>query len=128
LAKIKSAHVPHTTGTVVAIAEVLTHPVTLSIHLAKTVMALVVYVGTVVLQGPVATVAHSKVVPAPQPVALIVPTVDGHIFSVIVMVGAAGLVHVPGTVVITDDVGLAVVPSRSQRHLVSIPCAGPVCA
>ncbi|MBK8626581.1 MAG: hypothetical protein IPN86_13740 [Saprospiraceae bacterium] len=69
----------HTKGAVVAIVAVLTHPVPLSMHLANTVNALVVYVGIVVLHGPPALVAHSSVVPASQPVADIVPVVDGHI-------------------------------------------------
>ena len=45
-----------------------------------------------VLHGPAALVAHSKVVPEPHPVAEIVPVVDGQILFVIVMVGAVGKV------------------------------------
>jgi hypothetical protein len=80
----------------------------------------------VVLHGPPALVAHSKTVPAPQPVAEIVPVVDGHTLLVIVIVGCVGFVHVPGTVAIAADVGLDIVLSISQLHLVSMLCDGPV--
>ena len=59
-------------------------------------------------------------VPAPHPVADIVPVVDGHILLVIVIVGGVGLVHVPGAVATAVDVGLETVLSISQLHLVSI--------
>ena len=81
-----------------------------------------------VLHGPAALVAHSKVVPAPQPVADMVPVVDGHTLFIIVIVGCVGVVHVPGTVTIAVDVGLDMVLSISQLHLVSMLCAGPVWA
>ena len=74
----------------------------------------------VVLHGPATFVAHSKVVPTPQPVAEIVPTVEGQTLLVIVIVGAPGLVQIPGTVEIAAKLGLAVVPSKSHKHLVSI--------
>ena len=96
------------------------------LHLAKTVNAVVVYVGAVVLQGPAAFVAHSNTVPAPQPVAEIVPVVDGQTLFTIVIVGCVGIVHVPGTVVTAADIGLEIVLSISQLHLVSMLCAGPV--
>ena len=78
------------------------------------------------LHGPDGLVAHSSVVPAPQPVALMVPVVDGHTLSTIVMVGVAGVVHVPGTVVTPADDGLDCPLSLSQLHLVMMVCAGPV--
>ena len=79
-----------------------------------------------VLHGPAALVAHSKVVPAPHPVADIVPVVDGQTLFVIVIVGWVGFVHVPGAVAIAADEGLDIVLSISQLHLVSIFCTGPV--
>jgi len=65
-------------------------------------------------------------VPAPHPVADIVPVVDGHMLLVIVIVGCVGVVHVPGAVAIAADAGLEMVLSISQLHLVSIFCTGPV--
>jgi hypothetical protein len=55
-----------------------------------------------------------------------VPMVDGHTLFTMVMVGAEGLIQVPGTVVTGAAIGLEVVPSKSQRHLVSMVWAGPV--
>ena len=78
---------PHDTGAVVLLAEGLTQFVILSLHLAYTVSGEVVYVGITVLQGPAAFVAHSKVVPEPQPVAEIVPIVDGQTLLTMVIVG-----------------------------------------
>jgi hypothetical protein len=57
----------------------------------------------VVDQGPPTAVAHSSVVPAPQPVALMVPVVDGHTLLVIVMVGAPGIGF---TVIVELDVAV----------------------
>ncbi len=80
--------------------------------------AAVVYVGALVAQGPPALVAYSRTVPAPQPVAEIVPVIEGQTLSVIVIVGVAGVVHVPGTVVTATDGVLLCVLSTSQLHRV----------
>jgi hypothetical protein len=127
-AVVKVGHVGQVTGAVVCDALVLVQLVVVFLHLANTVNGVVVYVGTVVLHGPPALVAHSKTVPAPQPVADIVPVVDGHTLFTIVIVGCEGIVHVPGAVITAADIGLEMVLSTSQLHLVSMLCAGPVCA
>ena len=72
--------------------------------------------------------AYSVTVPVPQPLALMLPLVDGHTLSVIVSVGASGVVQLPGTVVTPEDSGLVTLLSRSQLQRVLIVCAGPVCA
>ena len=56
------------------------------------------------------------------------PLVDGHTLSVIVSVGAPGVVQLPGTVVTPADSGLVTLLSRSQLQRVLIVCAGPVWA
>jgi pimeloyl-ACP methyl ester carboxylesterase len=86
-AAVRVGHVGHAVGAVVALAAVLTHPVAVFIHLANTVIAVVVYVGAVADHGPAAELAHSMVVPAPQPVAAIVPVVAGQTLFVILIVG-----------------------------------------
>jgi hypothetical protein len=108
------------TGAVVSVALVLVQLVVVFLHLANTVNGVVVYVGTVVLHGPPALVAHSNTVPAPHPVAEIVPVVDGQTLFTMVIVGCVGVVHVPGTVVTAADIGLEMVLSISQLHLVSM--------
>jgi hypothetical protein len=127
-AEVKVGQVGQVTGAVVCDALVLVQLVVVFLHLANTVNGVVVYVGTVVLHGPPALVAHSNTVPAPHPVAEIVPVVDGQTLFTMVIVGCVGIVHVPGTVVTAADIGLEMVLSISQLHLVSMLWAGPVWA
>ena len=64
--------------------------------------------------------AYSTTVPVPQPLALMLPLVDGHTLSEIVSVGAPGVVQLPGTVVTPVDSGLVMLLSRSQLQRVLI--------
>jgi hypothetical protein len=79
----------------------------------------------VALHGPVGASAHSSTVPVPQPMPEILPVVLGQTLLVIVMLGSVGLVQVPGTVAVAALIGLAVVPSKSHKHRVSIFWEGP---
>jgi hypothetical protein len=64
---------------------------------------------------PVADVANSTTVPAPQPLADIVPVSEGHILLTITIVGASGAVpQFAGTVLIAADAGLKIVASVLQ--------------
>ena len=75
--------------------------------------------------GPVGPVAYSTTVPAPQPVAEIVPVVAGQVLFVMDSVGAPGLVQVPGAVVTPLDSGPTELASLSHWQRVLTVCAGP---
>lgn len=110
-----------------AVAALITWPMQLVVVLrqrAYTVKADVVKAGAVVDQGPFEFVAYSTTVPAPQPVAEIVPGVEGHTLLVMIRLGAPGAVQVPGTVVPTAVVLLR--QPLAGSTLAKIVCAGPV--
>jgi len=116
----------HETGLVVADAIVEVQLVALSLQRANTVTGVGKYEGTIPLHGPAGLVAHSSTVPVPHPDPEIVPVVDGHILSVMVMTGCVGVRHTPGTVVTGADSGLVTVVFKSHEQRVLIVCAGPV--
>lgn len=105
-------------GAVVSLTELLTQLVVVLRQRAYTVKAEVVYAGAVVDHGPFASVAYSKTVPGPQPLAEIVPVTDGHTLLVMTKVGASGVAQVPGAVVTPVEAGLKVLASESHKQRV----------
>ncbi len=117
---------PQETGLVVADAAVETQFVEVSLQRAYTVTGVDRYEGTIPLHSPAGSVDHSSTVPVPQPDPEIVPVVEGHILSVIVMTGCVGIRHMPGAVVTGFDSGLVTELFMSHEQRVLIVCAGPV--
>jgi hypothetical protein len=72
--------------------------------------------------GPPAVVANSTTVPEPHPFADIEPVVLGHTLLTIDIVGALGILQVVGLVFIVGELGLTILGSTLQKHLVWIPC------
>lgn len=83
-AVLRSGQVGQTVGAVVPLTTGPEQSVVVLRQRTYTVMADVVYVGAVVVQGPASLVAYSKTVPPPQPLPEIVPEEEGQTLSVMV--------------------------------------------